>query len=1460
MWRVAIPLALVGAGGWFALDRLAGAWVSQMRPEVERQVSQQLGHPTRIGAYRGLRFWGIALGPITVAPGPSDASTASVRSAGVVFDPVASLLRWKPVAVVRLQGLRLNLRRNAQGTYWVPGVSGGAEDPPLPSVDLSVRLSDPAHVRIEPVDLQLQVSGEATFHLDQARGDAAVRVMFPEQGRLALRMTGGWRQPQLDVQARVERLQLQALQGFLPASSPFSLDGQLAGDLRLGWQAGQAQCSGGLSFVNVSLQADGERGALRSPRLQVSCQGDRLQIPRSTWSYGAYRATLGGDVALNRTVDLSVNLQEPGQDRELRAALTGPWRQPRLAIDGRWRVPDGVPLAAPIQFRAQLTGDWRHQRPVRAQLDHLALKAPGLVLTAKGGIYPALNINTEQFELAGSAWSGLPVIPDLLGQRAPVRGSVQLRGATQSPEISLALSQQVNPVLQAWSLQADWTAAEGIARLQHLRSAELQAHAALPLRWTGGSAQVGDLNAAVQLRAFPLDRLGALGSTPLGGLLSASGGLTGPLGGLRPTFGLQVEAPRVGPLRLAETWSGRFDGRAGGGGQVQMTATSGARVGAVAASLGPNWLPTDVTLQRQHGELTLVGSPQSYRWRAQRLPLDGVELALPPKGRFEGLYGHLTGEGTLGLKPMEMAGAITLEQPGLLGLQLRQARLEGAYRDHRYQLTGELLPPRSGQVLVTASGRLGAGLEADLDAQGLSARWFTDGLRKLSDLNRDQRDPHGHAADLGTLLVDTFGGSINGQLKALRQLKTDWAAKEQRGSARSPFHPDDLRGQMDAVIKLRGPSLADLNLALQARGHLWIEGEDVDHALQIQPFVATLRGPVHGGVGEFSLQHLPFTLLALVVPVPPALVGAVGLSGQYRLGESHGPELTMELVLENASIGSHRLRLNKGQITLTGKTLLLDLALKDEAASESVVLTGQVPLEASGALDLRLLAQGDGLRFLTGFTDDRVAWTGGDVRLRLILTGTRQAPQANGFLVVDQGGFALEQQQISEVNASVVFDFNRLDVQSLQARVGTRGRLQGKGGLGLFRSTRETEPLTLALTQSRLSLPVADVAVTADLTVQGALVRPRLGGKVEISNGTIRPAPVVFARRDSTASDPKASGSPKPVAMTTLLEEQWDFEQPLVLLGPEVEADTSRSLKAAIPQLPALRFDNLRVRFGPKLAVTVAPVAAFTTQGLLTLNGALDPSLQLQGVVQMLTGRISFFTTTFQLDPRVANVAVFTPSMGLVPYVDVAMVSRVSDSVRDGGGNSAVSGDVFQSNGTGSLGAAGQLRLVKVMVDATGPADRLADNLVLRSVPPMPRGQLLGLIGGNSLAGVSQSGGGAALAAVLGQSLLTPVIGTLSDAFSQRLQFALYPTYVSPQIQDEQERVSGQVPPQFALVTELGLDLNERFNFSVLVAPNRNDIAPQGTLSYQINNNLGLSGSVDNQGTWQTQVQVFFRF
>ena len=66
--------------------------------------------------------------------------------------------------------------------------------------------------------------------------------------------------------------------------------------------------------------------------------------------------------------------------------------------------------------------------------------------------------------------------------------------------------------------------------------------------------------------------------------------------------------------------------------------------------------------------------------------------------------------------------------------------------------------------------------------------------------------------------------------------------------------------------------------------------------------------------------------------------------------------------------------------------------------------------------------------------------------------------------------------------------------------------------------------------------------------------------------------------------------------------------------------------------------------------------------------------------------------------------------------------------------------------------------------------------------------------------------------------------------------------------------------PQQAWVTEMGIDLNKSFNFSLQATPNRKDIPPQGILKYQVNSNLGVFSSFDNNGTWKSQIQLFVRF
>ena len=542
----------------------------------------------------------------------------------------------------------------------------------------------------------------------------------------------------------------------------------------------------------------------------------------------------------------------------------------------------------------------------------------------------------------------------------------------------------------------------------------------------------------------------------------------------------------------------------------------------------------------------------------------------------------------------------------------------------------------------------------------------------------------------------------------------------------------------------------------------------------------------------------------------------------------------------------------------------LDLALRAEGAEEPLTVIGQVPLKPDRPLDVRVESHGDGLHFLAGFSRDVVAWSEGDTDLRLLIGGSLLAPEANGFIVMNDGKFVVRDQIISKVNSSILFDFDRLEVQEFKGRIGRSGTIQASGALKLFNPAPEDVPLTITVEKARIKVPTADVAVAADLLVSGALVSPDLQGNLQLSEGAITPQRSLFSgiqtsKEKSVQKGDQGAEGPL-VSANTLLEEDWNFKEPLVLLGPNVEEDPSRELKASLPNMSFVNFDNLRLKFGPGLSVQVQPIANFKTEGLITVNGPLDPNIELRGVLQLLTGRVSVFTSTFNLDRKAPNVAVFTPTQGLIPYVDIAMETRVSDSVNLGVGSNTSNTSAFDTNGTGTLGAGGQLRLIKVMLQAEGQANRLADSIQLRSSPPMPQPQLLGLIGGNSLAGLTGAGAGTALAAVLGQSLLSPVLGPFTVAFNQRLQFALYPTYVMPTVNNDGELVSGRVPPQLAIVTDFGVNISDRFDLSILAAPNRNDIPPQGGLSYQIDQNLSVSGSVDSQGTWQSQLQLFFRF
>ena len=149
---------------------------------------------------------------------------------------------------------------------------------------------------------------------------------------------------------------------------------------------------------------------------------------------------------------------------------------------------------------------------------------------------------------------------------------------------------------------------------------------------------------------------------------------------------------------------------------------------------------------------------------------------------------------------------------------------------------------------------------------------------------------------------------------------------------------------------------------------------------------------------------------------------------------------------------------------------------------------------------LALLA-GDSLTVKQGGTD-----------LRLLLSGPLKQPQANGFLVVTNGDLTIAEQEFRRINASILFDFDQLLVQRLEAEVGRGGKLRGSGTLGLFSAQSDAAPLTLQLDQGQIRQSIVNFQADGELQVTGALTQPVLSGDLTLSRGTLRPQSGFFGR------------------------------------------------------------------------------------------------------------------------------------------------------------------------------------------------------------------------------------------------------------------------------------------------------------------------------------------------------------
>jgi translocation and assembly module TamB len=190
----------------------------------------------------------------------------------------------------------------------------------------------------------------------------------------------------------------------------------------------------------------------------------------------------------------------------------------------------------------------------------------------------------------------------------------------------------------------------------------------------------------------------------------------------------------------------------------------------------------------------------------------------------------------------------------------------------------------------------------------------------------------------------------------------------------------------------------------------------------------------------------------------------------------------------------------------------------------------------------------------------------------------------------------------------------------------------------------------------------------------------------------------------------------------------------------------------------------------------------------------------------------------------------FVPSEGLDPILDVRLVTRAAETTPAVAPTSAFATEMTEVPSATQFGT---VRTVRVIAIAKGPASEINDIIELRSSPPRSQTQLLALLGGSALEGVTGDTA-LVLANIASAGLFNQIQQSVIEA-TGLTEFRMYPARVS-------QESSGATA--LGLGLEVGFDVTNDVSVSlsrVLAA----DQPTQLNLNYRVNDRLLLRGATN---------------
>ncbi len=986
---------------------------------------------------------------------------------------------------------------------------------------------------------------------------------------------------------------------------------------------------------------------------------------------------------------------------------------------------------------------------------------------------------------------------------------------------------------------------------------DIQLSGNIPFWFDRRGINFGDLDTSFKINRTQLSNLNIFRKNDIRGFLTAKGELKGKITDPDISINFNLDYPHFKGIRIREIWEGNIKNE-----NNEFLLNMKNRYSPIPSFLSINF-NSDLKINNANfirvfnsnkGTIGIVKEDDGYNWRADNFPLDELELSID-KNQFDRIDGIINGKGSISSDQSYLDGRIAWSLGKYGNINLANSLFDFRVKDNSLYINSSLYPIDGGIIEVEYDSSKNNLINSKF--KDISTSWTI--LTAFDIFNFDNKKVISVSKSnvLDDLEINKDNKSFKERIGYINNFIENSNLLEDKFNLQK--YLNKFRSRYNGQITIQGDRPVNYKLNAKLNGYLDVSREDYKN--NKEEFSIDLEGGLLTGKGSLRIKKFPLSTANIFLNKPRDFIGGLDINLFYDLDTK---SFSSDIFSNDSSIENKIIKFDKGLVKFNNSIFDIDFSLLINDSEIPINFEGSIPINTSDNLDLRLIGNGKFIELIDIFADEYFTFKDGDVNLRVILKGTLNKPLLNGFIVVKDSEIDFLNNIIKDINSRIIFDFDTLEINNLEANAEESGKIFVKGSLPFY-SQNESENSEINLITKRFTLKKDNFnfLIDSDVDLSGSFESPVLGGSLSFNNG--------FINFNSTnQNNKKEKNRIRKKDKKDWPELYWNNNENIEIISNETILN-SVLLGETLPNyLDNLSFNNLKLKLGPDFKIQYSELvqAYLDTKLDLNINGKVGNDLNARGLIYLKKGRANLYTTPFKLDKNKDNYILFASRSGVVPFINFSLVSKVPDSIipiSENNQDSNISSDLdvnATSSGFGSFGI-GNSRLIKIEASYEGFLDQLsfADEnrrIQLRSTPSYNRSQIIGLIGGNS-------------ANLINRAFISQLNN--ADAFSERFQLSLYPALIENNdsfnnifsnenldIENDGQSSSNEDFSSQAWVAEIGLDITDAINFAFQTVPGRDDISPLGILTFQANPNLELLGAYDSNGDWKSQVQLFFRY